>query len=79
MERRGGLGLTCSLECDECALRILYVYDRDTHEVLRNLRRVVSARGIETLVFLGPRDEGEGGRSERRSARTSLSSCSAVI
>jgi hypothetical protein len=58
MERKKELGLTCSLECVEYALRILYVYARDTHEVPQSLRRVASARGIETLVFLGPNDEG---------------------
>ena len=54
------LGLTRYLECDGCALRILYVYDHGTREVLQSLRRVVWAHGIETLVFLEPRDEGEG-------------------
>jgi hypothetical protein len=42
MERRGERGLTCSLECDKCTLHILYVYDPDTHEVLRSLQRAVS-------------------------------------
>jgi hypothetical protein len=48
------LRLTCYLGCDGCVLRILYVYDHDTREVLQSPRRVVWGRGIETLVFLEP-------------------------
>jgi hypothetical protein len=56
--RGGEGGLTCYLECDGYALRTLYVYDRDIHEVLQSLRHVVWVRGTEILVVLEPRDKG---------------------
>jgi hypothetical protein len=60
---RGGEGegeLTCYLECDGYALRTLYVYDHDIHEVLQSLRHVAWVRGTEILVVLAPRDKGKG-------------------